>query len=288
MLIATDSFPSPSLFLLHVYGVWQTNLHRQHQGIPLCNQIICSRARKAELRVKIMAGFKENLITCFLLLTCKQIRNTNREMNNERIYVYLCAWINVCIICKRMKHRERRHFQRETQNQSSAFRKKKRQRNPGDVVLISARHSPTQTAELVRMTLVGEQEWINSIWHGDEPWPFRMRGGGCRDGTHNAVGVIGWHRCRKKMGALGCICVSAYVCLCVCAQGYTYPRTEVQYVYICLYLSAKCNSSFKMWHRSSVIAAEQERRNIQPCSGLLCWTKKGQTFSPLGSPISIQ
>lgn len=138
-----------------------------------------------------MAGFKENLITCFLLLTCKQIRNTNRERNNEQIHIYLRACIYLCIICVREWNIKREEISKgRSRNTVSELRKEEKRRNPGDVVLTSARHSPTLTANLVRMTSAGEQEWINSIWHGDEPWPFRMREGGRRDGTHCWVG--GW------------------------------------------------------------------------------------------------
>lgn len=91
-----------------------------------------------------MAGFEGNLITCFLLLTCKQIRRTSGQMNNEELHVGLRA---------RIYHRSRKRLGR-----GESFRKEERQRNPGDVILTSARHSPILTDDLVRMTLVGERE----------------------------------------------------------------------------------------------------------------------------------
>lgn len=63
-----------------------------------------------------------------------------------------CICMFAYIYEEKKKHRKRRHIQRQK------FTKEKKKRSPEDVILTSVRHSPTLTADLVRMTLVIEEE----------------------------------------------------------------------------------------------------------------------------------
>lgn len=151
MLIATDSSPSP--FFLYVYGIWQTNLHRQHQGNFCVQSDNMPRSRRG-WALQHDNGWNSRKISSHAFFFSPASKSkTNQQINNEEINVCSCA---------------RKHIQREAWDILSV-------QKGGDVILTSARHSPTMTTDFVRMRLVVEQGWINSIWHGDGPWPFRMR-----------------------------------------------------------------------------------------------------------------
>lgn len=166
---------------------------------------------------------------------CKQ---ADEQWRNPWLLVCMRT-VYLCLICNRKKTwKEETHPEGEVGGGTSAFRKEKK-RNLGDGILTSARHSPTLTVNLVRMTLVGEREWINSIWHGDELWPFR-RGGGCRDRTFTAVWVAECHRCMEKV-----LCLCMHVCMRLSLQDTNNYAVNLSG------LSAKSYIAIKIWHGSS-------------------------------------